>query len=472
MENIPIDKLSETLGVQNAESVKHIGSIGIGKNTTIKRLTLGGVHASLRIAAATKNELNFFSRTFLFTRIEGTDTFINIRSTAKRLGLTHDEVKDLAKEGKGKLTEAFEKRQAVLSQYEDIVNQYTLDLASRKLEKEATNENAKVTTALTPEVLLKTIQLGFKKLDEIPDKDIFFSEDLKQMHVFTQELGRGTFGVVSKTFDLIGKTFVAAKEAPRFQFDNPMSQEIEEAVSPQSQERMENEIFILKKLDHPGIQRAPSEITTITNTKGVKKTIYQTQLMTGGDLKINKIKLSPQMEKFYELSPKKQFQLFQAPVEGLAYTHQMNIVHRDIKPANFLIKVNDQGVPSQIILADFDAAEENANQKPLVISNKGTPFYMPREENNTLEQSDVFAFALSLIEIFTKGQQETGSSRQGTYPQTKENNRLGEKNHRLLMEKGVPQEMADLLMEGIGPKDDRPTSEQFKQRYNEILGRM
>lgn len=468
------EKLSENLINENAQAIKHIGSIGVGKNTTIKRLTLAGDHPSLRIAAATKEQLGYFSRTFLFTPIAGTDTFINIRSTAKRLGITHKEVENLAKQGKVALQGAFEKRQGVLSQYKGIIKKNYTD--EGKLKKEGAK--------LTPELLLKTIQLGFKELDEVPKKeDVFFSDDLKQMHVFTKEpLGKGEFGVVYKTFELISNSSKAVKQLDlteeqkndsnlnvrmhnlRYNDQRNEEEEIEKKLTTRK-ESAKNEKTILDELDHPNIQSSPSEIVVITNTKGDTRTIYQTELLAG-NLNPN----SSNMEKFYILSKKQQLQLLKGPVDGVAYMHKKGFIHRDLKPDNLLMETNAQRVPTKIMIADFGLAEKDPNEKNMEKEGEVGSF-RPEEEDNTKEKVDVFALSVSLIDILLQGESQFDAPNRSIQLQTKDEGK-GSTNHDLLIAKGTPQAMADLLLEGIGPQENRPTSEQFQQRYNQILNRM
>ncbi len=458
---------------ENAATVKHIGSIGIGNTKVTERLQLEGGHASLKIATLAKEQVKGL-KSFLFVQITDTKTFINIRSAAKRLGITHGEVKKLAKQGQSFIDNAMVERDQALKEYEKIVDNYTLRWGKLKTEK--------TSTSLKPTTLLHTIQTGLKTLNfkKGEEFDIFKTEDLKQLHVFTKKLGEGAFGVVYKTFNLKHPIIPSAtKQVDNSQKDieninkQNISEEEKLKLINMGQVNAENEQKILKKLKgHNAFLPPPSDIVVLTNSKGDTKTVHQFQLMAG-DLRKGK----EHMNTFYKLPIKEQLQLFQTPLEGLVYMHDKKIVHQDIKPDNFLMDTDSEGKPKRIVLIDFGSAKENKNEENVEPGEVGmTSFYVPYDFNgHTRKEVDTYAFALSLIVILSQKNEieldpESFQTNQAPiiYPNTNEYNRI----HSFLMDKQVPQEMADLLLKQIGPKENRHSEESFLQKYDEALHKL
>lgn len=457
----------------NAATVKHIGSIGIGNTKVTQRLQLEGGHASLKIATLAKEQVKGL-KSFLFVQIKDTDTFINIRSAAKRLGLTHGEVKELAKQGRAFIDNAMVKRDQALKEYEKIVNNYSLRWG--KLKKDQT------TTSLKPETLLHTIQKGLKILNfkEGDAFEIFTTEKLNQLHVFTKKLGEGAFGVVYKTFDLKHPTIpLATKQIDTSPEDieiinkKNISTEEKTKLIQMPQVNAENEQKILKKLKgHKAFLPPPSDIAVLTNSKGDKKTVHQFQLMAG-DLR----KGSDHMNKFYQLPIKQQFQLFKTPLEGSVYMHSKGITHQDFKPDNFLMEIDSEGNPKRIVIIDLGSAKEGKNEENVEPGEVGmSSFYVPYDFNgHTRKEVDTYAFALNLIVIFSqKNEQELDpdsyQSNQAPviHPNTNEYNQIQE----WLTNNQVPQGMANLLLQQVGPKGGRLSEEAFLQKYDEELNKL
>ncbi len=445
-----MESLSNNLQISEAKPLKHMER-AIGRGRNIKRLTFEGAnHSSLRIAAKATKDICFIYRyilfRFFFAEIEGTDVSLNIRSASKRLGMSHQEVRNLAARGKDALEQAFNKRAELLAEYKKIVKEYTIDHGLLK--------RGDVQTPFKPETILKTIVEGLQYLSNhfVEERKVFFSQDLTCRCVFIETLGRGAFGVVKRAFDLISKTMVAIKQ-------------VEDLNNEKSIDSMRNERYILLQLEgHRAFQSPPSEVTIITDQEK-ESAVYQTEFMNGGDLNDP---FDDSMEKFYEMPMNDLLTLWQPVVEGLAYMHEQNIVHRDIKPANFLMENDGDGSPIRIIFSDFGSARVGKDS-PIDMENEDkTAFYTCETEDTTEAEADVFAFALSLIEILTKKGFQTEKIGESTAPQNKDEG-LGAANHKLLTDANVPKELADLLLETIGPKENRLTATQFKDRYNEIL---
>lgn len=89
---------------------------------------------------------------------------------------------------------------------------------------------------------------------------------------------------------------------------------------------MENEVRILRKLNHPNI------ITLIAEQDTRPMLYLVVELVKGGDL-------------FDAITVAQKFSEEQAALmvthltSALAYLHNMNIVHRDVKPENLLVSI-------------------------------------------------------------------------------------------------------------------------------------
>jgi calcium-dependent protein kinase len=127
---------------------------------------------------------------------------------------------------------------------------------------------------------------------------------------------------------------------------------------------MENEINILKTLDHPNILK-------IHESYECEKRYYiVTDICKGGEL-------------FDEITKNKFFtennaaQVMHALLRCLKYLHQEGIVHRDLKPENLLLEEHKNY--EQVKLIDFGTAKK-FSQKDLPITQMvGTPYYIAPE---------------------------------------------------------------------------------------------
>ena len=128
----------------------------------------------------------------------------------------------------------------------------------------------------------------------------------------------------------------------------------------------ENEINILKLLDHPNIIK----VYEYYNTK--KKLFIVTELCTGGELfdRITEVKYFTEAVAAHIMK-----QLFSA----IAFCHSNNIIHRDLKPENILIENSEERKKDffNIKIIDFGSGEINKSDK---VSDKiGTVFYSAPE---------------------------------------------------------------------------------------------
>jgi calcium-dependent protein kinase len=175
------------------------------------------------------------------------------------------------------------------------------------------------------------------------------NRDINQDYEFKQELGSGAYGVVYLAIDKATGEKRAIKAMNKDQIDD--------------KEALENELAILKSLDHPNIVK-------LFEVYEFKNNIYLvTELCEGGEL-------------FYHITKTKHLTEAQAAkimrqiFSAISYLHSKKICHRDLKPENFLLKWENDD--SSIKLIDFGLSKKLKDNE-LMTDPNGTPFYIAPE---------------------------------------------------------------------------------------------
>jgi len=169
-------------------------------------------------------------------------------------------------------------------------------------------------------------------------------------YIIQEELGRGAFSIVKLAIEKETGTKYAVKM-------------INKSSVGQDLVRLQTEIDILKKVQHPNI----IAMKEIIDTKNCLFIV--TELVTGGEL----------FDKIVELgsySEKDAANLVSKMVSAIDYLHEINIVHRDLKPENLLLK--DINSISEVKLADFGLSKI-VSQKVMMQTACGTPGYVAPE---------------------------------------------------------------------------------------------
>ncbi|XP_030196488.1 serine/threonine-protein kinase WNK2 isoform X3 [Gadus morhua] len=195
---------------------------------------------------------------------------------------------------------------------------------------------------------------------------------------FCVELGRGSFKTVSRGLDTVTTMEVAWCELQTSR------------LSTEERHRFQEEVQMLKGLQHPNIVRFYDSWKC--NVQGHKVLILVTELMTSGTLKTY-------LKRFKEMKMKLLQRWSLQILRGLAFLHSRSppILHRDLKCDNVFIT----GPTGSVKIGDLGLATlKNAPYAKSVI---GTPEFMAPEmyEERYDEAVDVYAFGMCLLEMST-----------------------------------------------------------------------
>lgn len=198
-----------------------------------------------------------------------------------------------------------------------------------------------------------------------------------------EEIGSGSFGSVTKAFDMEKKIVVALKKLK----DNFSHQF--------SEERIVNEITILQKLQHPNIVKIYDVIySKPENSYYISMEYCEQDLIALLDTN----KLQPQHIKCF----------MSQILSALKYLNDQKIVHQDIKPANILVQNGDR-----IKLADFGLAVTYPQNDDKNVCG-GTPSYNSPEKlfgtTQITPASDIWSTGVMFYQLITKNYIFTSNS--------------------------------------------------------------
>ena len=177
------------------------------------------------------------------------------------------------------------------------------------------------------------------------------NEDMRNVYTFERRVGTGRFGVVNQ---------VCLNKDPSKKFA-VKSLRIESILS--ELELIENELDILRLVDHPNIIQYYE-----TYTDGTYLHIV-TELCTGGEL-------------FDRIIHKGRFsegeaaRIMEKILSALSYLHNCGICHRDLKPENFMFSSPEPDAEIKIIDFGLSTKFIKKNQMKDIV---GTPFYVAPE---------------------------------------------------------------------------------------------
>lgn len=181
---------------------------------------------------------------------------------------------------------------------------------------------------------------------------------------FLRRLGAGGFGRV----DLVADTW-RKREKVALKVLLPQHLDKEEFGS-----RFQNEISVLRAMQHPGISQIYNDGRTETGE------YYYTMEYVDG------VSLEDVLDAEGHLGPQRIVRLVRQMIDILDYAHGQGVVHRDLKPANILI-VNEGTENEQVKILDFGIAKIMRREGILefaqtmeTMAAMGTPHYMAPEQ--------------------------------------------------------------------------------------------
>lgn len=155
---------------------------------------------------------------------------------------------------------------------------------------------------------------------------------IKNSYILKEYLGKGAYGIVQKVIHKLSGDVRAMKSISR------------EFLQSGEEKKLDKEIEILKKLDHPNILKIYEFYFDSKNYYII------TEYCKGGELfdKINELGT---------FSEKLAASILKQILQGIAYCHSNGVVHRDLKPENILIEsFNTENKSFNIKIIDFGAS--------------------------------------------------------------------------------------------------------------------
>jgi calcium-dependent protein kinase len=176
-------------------------------------------------------------------------------------------------------------------------------------------------------------------------------------------LGKGAFGEV----------YLTTKQGSNIKY---ATKKIDKSVmkNPKSRQYLENEINILKEMDHPNIIK----LIEVVNT--TKYYYLVMEYCNGGDL--------AKCLAYYKNKNQKPFSeevvqyLMRQIVSGICYLHKKNILHRDIKLENILVNFDNEK----------DAHERNMMKAKIKIIDFGFAIHLPSQCSTTFSAVGTFLY--------------------------------------------------------------------------------
>lgn len=206
-----------------------------------------------------------------------------------------------------------------------------------------------------------------------------------------RELGRGSMGIVYEGFDPVLGRQVALKTIRKDLLQLGAKYEADNIL-----QRFRREAQAAARLNHPNI-------VVVYDYAEEGDTVFIAMEMIRGR----------ELEEFFR--NKQRFDLKTALdimgqlLDGLAYSHQYNIVHRDIKPANIILL--DGGV--RVKIADFGIARIDTSELTQTGEVMGTPTHMAPEQllgKQVDGRADLFSAGVILYQLLTGEKPFIGSN--------------------------------------------------------------
>lgn len=201
----------------------------------------------------------------------------------------------------------------------------------------------------------------------------FSTTDVRTVYSFEKMVGGGHFGTVRIAHR---KTDPEVKFAIKSILRENIASDIK---------LLEEELFILSRVDHPNIVKFHQSFIDYRYVHIVM------EFCSGGEL-------FDRIVKAQRFNEKQAADIMQQMLSAVKHLHEHNIVHRDLKPENFLMETTDEN--SEVKCIDFGlskrwSTQAGADKMHTVV---GTPYYVAPEvlRGNYDKQCDVWSLGVIL----------------------------------------------------------------------------
>lgn len=221
----------------------------------------------------------------------------------------------------------------------------------------------------------KTTNLEMRKAHSLRINKGLFIEGYRcspnERYDIVSTLGEGSFGVVFKVQDKKSGLYRAMK----------VMKKVKKNFNEEEENKMKNEINILKGLDHPNIIKVFEFYSTETNFYIIS------ELCLGGEL-FDKIIKSKHFNENVAAHIMKQL------LSAVHFCHQYNVIHRDIKPENIMLETKEDAEKNYFNIKLIDLGTASIFKDNTMLNKQiGTPYYIAPEvlNNNYNEKCDIWS---------------------------------------------------------------------------------